>query len=251
MHYYQFNIADWALHTSHLTLEEEAVYRRLIDHYYDTESPIPKETKPVIRRLRLGNYSDIVGLILTEYFNLDADGWHNSRADIEILEYHSKVETAKKNGRKGGRPKKNSGLETQSVILANPEETGLKANYKLLTINQELNTPLPPEGGSKEVNKIPDCPHKEIIQAYHESLPELQGVIVDRWAGSTRARDLAARWRESDKHQSVDFWKRYFAAMRTLPFYMGENDRNWKADLGWLIKRKNFDSTLEKLRAAR
>ena len=54
MHYYPFNIADFNLHTAHLTLEEEAVYRRLIDFYYDTEQPIPVETQPVIRRLRLG-----------------------------------------------------------------------------------------------------------------------------------------------------------------------------------------------------
>ena len=62
MHYYKFNIADWHLATSHLTLEEEAIYFKLVNFYYDTEKPIPLETQMVIRRLRLGSYVDSVGL---------------------------------------------------------------------------------------------------------------------------------------------------------------------------------------------
>lgn len=143
MNYYQFHIADWALHTSHLTLEEEGVYRRLLDHYYDTESPIPEETQPVIRRLRLRGYEEIVGLILEEFFTLEADGWHNRRADKEIEAYQQKAEQARANGRKGGRPKKNKGLaeskprETQPVISGMQEKSGSKANQEPRTINQE------------------------------------------------------------------------------------------------------------------
>lgn len=143
MNYYQFHIADWALHTSHLTLEEEGVYRRLLDHYYDTESPIPEETQPVIRRLRLRGYEEIVGLILEEFFILEADGWHNRRADKEIEAYQQKAEQARANGRKGGRPKKNNGLgsekprETQPVNSGLQEKSGSKANQEPRTINQE------------------------------------------------------------------------------------------------------------------
>jgi len=121
LHYYPFNIGDFNLHTSHLTLEEEAVYRRLLDFYYDTEAPIPIKTQRVIRRLRLGDYTETVKTILEEYFLKESDGWHNLRADIEINEYHKKADIARANGKKGGRPKKNSGLETERVILANPD----------------------------------------------------------------------------------------------------------------------------------
>ena len=70
MHYYKFNIADWHLATSHLSLEEEAIYFRLINYYYDTEQAIPEETQSVIRRLRLGSNSEIVGIILKEFFTI-------------------------------------------------------------------------------------------------------------------------------------------------------------------------------------
>lgn len=162
MHYYQFNISVWALHTSHLTLEEECVYRRLLDYYYDTELPIPEETKAVIRRLRLISYEHIVDQILTEFFHLKDDGWHNNRADIEISEYKSKASKARENGKKGGRPKQNSTIETKVVILANPEETTSKANYKLLTNNYELET-------SKELITPQAAPSKEIVKPVKKS----------------------------------------------------------------------------------
>jgi len=140
MHYFAFNIPTWALHTSHLSLEEEAVYFRLLNYYYDTELPLPKDISPVIRRMRLNDAEDIVKAILSEYFTLEDDGYHNHRADFEISEYRKKADRARENGKRGGRPKQNSGIETQSVSVANPEETVSKANQELITNNKELRT---------------------------------------------------------------------------------------------------------------
>jgi uncharacterized protein YdaU (DUF1376 family) len=144
MYYYKFNIADWHLATSHLMLEEEAIYFKLINYYYDTEQPIPKETQTVIRRLRLGNYSDMVNLVLQEFFILEDDGWHHVRCDQEIEKYHDKAENNKKVGKLGGRPRKNKDLEanpkiTQTVSNNNPQVT-LTKNQEPLTKNH-INTP--------------------------------------------------------------------------------------------------------------
>lgn len=135
MHYYKFEIATWHLHTSHLSLIEEAVYFRLINYYYDTELPIPNETQPVIRRLRLTEYADIVEQILQEFFEWQPDGWHQKHCNDKIFEYHNKATINKTNGSKGGRPKKKE--ETQPVISGNPDETLIK-NKELGTINKEL-----------------------------------------------------------------------------------------------------------------
>ena len=157
MHYYKFNIADWHLATSHLALEEEAVYFKLINFYYDTELPIPKETQAVIRRLRLIGNIAIVKQILQEFFVLEDDGWHHQRCDSEIAKYHSKAEVNREVGKLGGRPKKINDLDnptiTEMVSENNPQVT-LTTNHKPLTINQEpltnINT-ITPEGVSKEV----------------------------------------------------------------------------------------------------
>lgn len=137
MHYYKFEIATWHLHTSHLSLIEEAIYFRLINFYYDTETPIPIETQSVIRRLRLTEYADIVASVLAEFFVLHDDGWHQKHCDQKIIEYHGKAKTNKTNGLKGGRPKNQT--ETQSVNFENPDET-LTKNKELRTTNKELQT---------------------------------------------------------------------------------------------------------------
>ena len=134
MHYYKFNIADWHLATSHLSLEEEAVYFKLINFYYDSEAAIPLETDSVIRRLRLGSVRKTVGIVLKEFFVLQDDGWHHLRCDDEISKYHHKAEVNQRIGKLGGRPKK-----TETVSVGIPEIT-LTTNHKPIT-NNHINTP--------------------------------------------------------------------------------------------------------------
>ena len=142
MHYYKFNIADWALHTSHLTLTEEATYFRLINFYYDSEQPIPIETQPVIRRLRLGNDPEIVKSILGEFFTETEKGFVHTRCEALLKEYRKTAKKNKVNGAKGGRPKKDVPLkETQEkpsgLDLGTQEEPKHNPNQELITINQE------------------------------------------------------------------------------------------------------------------
>jgi len=148
-----------------LSLEEEGVYRRLLDFYYDTEQPIPLETQPVIRRLRLGSHSDIVGSILEEFFHKGADGWRNNRADFEISEYQKRAERARANGINGGRPKKNKGLKTQSVSVDNPDLTQTKANHNH-NHNQEpkINTPAAPHESKLDYSWWPEQPNQQILK---------------------------------------------------------------------------------------
>jgi uncharacterized protein YdaU (DUF1376 family) len=246
MHYYQFNIADFALHTSHLTLEEEAVYRRLLDYYYDTEKPIPKETQPVIRRLRLGNYSDIVGLILQEFFTLEDDGWHNSRCDIELKSYHAKAETARANGKKGGRPPKNKGPETQPVFLANPAESESKANHKPLTINQE------PITNNQELltNNHKLITNNQELTTNVKSIsspaaPDPADDVIDYWrkvmgkdnsTKATRGRLDKIRARLKDGYTPEQI-KQAIDGCRRSDYHMGKNDQGKRYDCLTLICR--------------
>lgn len=130
MHYYQFNIGDYIKQTAHLTPLEDICYRRLLDLYYETEKPIPIETDRVSRRLRLD--TDLVDSILNEFFELTENGWENERCNKEIKSYQAKADTARLNGKLGGRPPK-----TQSVTHRNPEETGSKAKHKPININHK------------------------------------------------------------------------------------------------------------------
>jgi uncharacterized protein YdaU (DUF1376 family) len=137
MHYYSFHPGDYLKDTAHLTNEEDLTYRRLLDFYHQSESPIPVETQSVSRRLRVG--FEVVNQVLSEFFELREDGWHQARCDAAIAEYREVRERNQKNGILGGRPKK-----TQSVSSGNPVGTQSKParnpNHKPITINQVLST---------------------------------------------------------------------------------------------------------------
>ena len=135
MHYYKFEISVWNLHTAHLTLVEEAVYRRLIDHYYDIEQPIGHDLKGMIRRLRLDGYEDQVTIILNEFFTQTEEGWSNKHCDKKIKAYKNQKKANKNNGKAGGRPKKQK--ITESVTDGLPFVT-LTTNNKQETKNKDI-----------------------------------------------------------------------------------------------------------------
>ena len=138
MHYYQHNIADYRKDTAHLSLLEHGIYRQLLDTYYLDEKPI--ETKSVIRRLSIITKEDQIALenVLSDFFVLSECGnfHHKKRCDEEILKYQAKIDTARANGSKGGRPKKPK--ITKGVNSGKPKITKGKANQEPLTNNQEL-----------------------------------------------------------------------------------------------------------------
>lgn len=140
MHYYKLNIPDWNLSTSHLTLEEEAIYFRLVNHYYDTEQPFT-DLEMVFRRLRIVKQTAQAMLILREFF-IEEDGeWHHARCDKELEAYTAKSLKNNENGKRGGRPKKpkQNPVGFFDEPRTNPDET-LNTNHKPLTINQEPET---------------------------------------------------------------------------------------------------------------
>ena len=145
MHYYKFNISDWQSGTRHLTPEEEGVYFRLINYYYDTEKPIPLETDAVIRKLVLGSHSDIVNDILNEFFVKTDRGYEKEKCNELIKEYKKTASKNRKNGALGGRPRKDKASAiTQSVPsgldMGTQKEPKHNPNHKPLTINQEPRT---------------------------------------------------------------------------------------------------------------
>ena len=142
MHYYSHNIADYRKDTQHLTLLEHGLYRHMLDTYYLDEEPI--KTEGVFRRFAVRTKEEKQALenILSDFFNLSGCGkfYYHARCDDVIAKYKGKVDRARDNGKKGGRPKKgekpapdsleevkedslDSSGATKEVVADNPEET--------------------------------------------------------------------------------------------------------------------------------
>jgi len=131
MHYFQFEIKEWVSNTAHLSLEEEAIYLRLVNYYYDSEQGIPEnDLEMVFRKLRISN-KELARTILLEFFKQDLDQnlWVHDRCNKEIARYHAKSEQASKAGKASAEKRFNSRSTAVQPII----------NQESLIINQESN----------------------------------------------------------------------------------------------------------------
>jgi uncharacterized protein YdaU (DUF1376 family) len=92
VNYYPFHIGDYVSATRHLSWEEDAAYRRLLDTYYITEKPLPADLRSVCRLVLATTESqrEAVRVVLAEFFKATPDGWINTRADEEITAMREK-----------------------------------------------------------------------------------------------------------------------------------------------------------------
>ena len=134
MHYYQKNIGDYRRDTMNLSLLEHGVYTTLIDHYTLNEEPISLDHLDVCWTIgaRTDNEKTAVCLILSKFFIKTDEGYIHKRCDKEIAQYKLRADTARENGKKGGRPKPNN----------NPTLTQPLTNQEPITNNQEPYTKL-------------------------------------------------------------------------------------------------------------
>ena len=127
MHYYQFNIGDYASHTRHLSLIEDIAYRRLLDIYYLHEQALDSRVASVARLIGMREYESEVEAVLSEFFELTENGWISSRADKEIAHYHSKIEQASRAG-KASAERRSNGRSTDVQPTNNQEPITKKQN---------------------------------------------------------------------------------------------------------------------------
>lgn len=158
MNYYQHHIGDFNNATRHLSLVERAIYRDLLDMYYDTESAIDASNLDrLARRLQCITDDQVEALkyILDEFFKLE-DGLHvNSRCEREIAEYHGKRKQASEAGKASAKkraakkqqaqedcspsdeqPDNSSSTTVETPLNENSSDEQPTINHKPLTSNQ-------------------------------------------------------------------------------------------------------------------
>lgn len=96
---------DYGRDTAHLSLVQHGAYRLLLDHYYSTANPLPSDVTALHRICRAFAQTerDAVDVVLAEFFELRADGYHNARADVELARRGKIRERLSKSGRRGAK----------------------------------------------------------------------------------------------------------------------------------------------------
>lgn len=167
-------------------------------------------------------------------YSKDEDGCIYSRRMIRDEKIR---ESRAAGGSKGGNP----------ALLHPEQKVGNKVENKVNLFPTPSSSSASASSSSKKSKPIngkshPACPHTEIVALYHEILPELPQ--VKDWHAA-RQKLLKARWDEDPRRQDLEYWRKFFTAIRSRPFLMGENDRHWTADLEWMMSKKHFTAIRE------
>lgn len=178
MRHFAHNIGDYAAATAHLSFIEDAAYHRCLRRYYQDERALPGDVAQVQRLVgaRTKEERQAVANVLAEFFHLEDDGYHQSRADREIETYHAKADAARANGTKGGRP-------------ANRRKT----NPVIPPVQSEkLTTPHSPLTSSEAKASGAGAPQFDPVKAMFDDGVRL---LTGTGTNEKQARSLVGKWR--------------------------------------------------------
>lgn len=223
MHYYQFNIGDYASHTARLSPMEDLAYRRMLDLYYLNERPLNGCSADVAREIGLADFSSDVEYILNKFFTKVDDTFTQKRVDNEIAAYQKKRKQAAKAGRASAKARQRTfnGRSTD----AQQDDNDRATKHKPLTNNHK---PLTSSTPAKP--KYEDCDLDFAQKAFEEILkqsPEHKKPNLETWAKDVRL------MREKDS-RSLDDMARVWVWIR--------NDHFWSANILSMSKfREKYD----------
>jgi uncharacterized protein YdaU (DUF1376 family) len=145
VNYYERYVGDYQRDTAHLSLAEHGAYNMLLDTYYATERPLPADDAALCRICRAFGTAEqkAVKAVADQFFPVASDGLRHSRkCDEVIADAQKRINAAKANGKKGGRPQK---LKTEEIPKTNPSDnpTGNPVGFDQLTQRQSSPTPAP------------------------------------------------------------------------------------------------------------
>jgi len=165
MIWYPFYAGDYARDTAHLSMLEHGAYRLLLDHYYNTQAPLPLDRGKLYRVCRAidGGEREAIDAILESFFLSDLDGWRNKKADLVIEQQAKKAEVNRERALKAVEGKRSKGNAPSSTPSSSPSSTPSEPNQNQ---NQNQNSEV------KEPQPQPKPkPEKPVVVADENPLP--------------------------------------------------------------------------------
>lgn len=144
MHYYTFKPKDYMSKTAFLEPMEDLAYRRMLDHCYLTEQPLPESVDEIAMLIRMRTHSDSIKVVLHYFFELTPQGYVNDRIAREILSYHGKSSKAKASADARWAKEKNkikdlpSDANAMRTHKVDDAEAMLTSNHKPITNNHNI-----------------------------------------------------------------------------------------------------------------
>lgn len=199
MNYYERYCGDYAKKTAKLTLIQHGAYTLLLDEYYSTEEPLSNSIDELYRicRAMTKPEQEAVRAVADRFFPISSDGLrHNDRADEMIAKARPKMDAARENGKKGGRPRKNP----MGSLFDNPEETQEKPTGKPTGFSNQNPEETQSETTRAFPNPNPSKPKNTSSPSRDDAAPEGFAQFWDAWPSTERKvakSKCAEKWRKA------------------------------------------------------
>lgn len=244
MHYYSHNVGDYRRDTSHLSMLEHGAYRQLMDTYYLTEKPLSLSHADLMRTHSARSADEVQAIenVLKDFFIRTDEGYIHKRCDVEIEAFHAKSSSASESAKaRWARVR----AEKEADAMRTHSEGN--ANHKPITNNQEPSKSSCPQQA--------DDGHRfrfaEIQEAYNRicspTLPACRAANESRRRQVKLMVDLEFNGKRPFREHGLKMWESYFADCLTNKHWIGENDRNWRADFDFVTLPKNAIKLLERV----
>ncbi len=142
MNHYPFHIGDYVADTRRLSEREDLAYRRMLDAYFLSETPLPAEPEEIAALIGMHGAQDEVRCVLKHYFKLSKKGWRNKRCDAELRHYKDKAAKASAAANTRWRADAPKAKSTQRDARHNTDDSNDNANDTSNT--DDNNTENPP-----------------------------------------------------------------------------------------------------------
>jgi uncharacterized protein YdaU (DUF1376 family) len=207
LNFYKRFIGDYAADTRHLSVLEHGAYTLLLDLYYGTEKPLPRNILALMAP-RSDDELRAFKVVLKQFFTKqNGSVWFHKRCAQEIKRYKDKIEQNRLSGRKGGINRQANAKRTLDV----------KSDFRLENQNQNQNQKSEPENSTSTPKPI--AQNRGAIELsgfafFWESYPKKVGKPLARRAWLSKVRDdnrypevIAGleRWKACEQWQDPQF----------------------------------------------
>ena len=231
MHYFQFNIGDYASHTRHLSLMEDLAYRRLIDLYYLKDGEVYGDEAEVARQIGMREHVLEVTQVLQDFFSIgEDDRWTHDRCDAEITHFRHKSEKASNAGKASAQRRAN---ERSTDVQPTNNQQPITNNQQPVKHSNECMSETPVSDDGEKFDP------KDIVEVWNDTAVKL---------GKPKVRDLTPERRQLLKARmsqyALEDFVSVFNSIERSPFLRG--DTGWRGcTFDWVFKKANFQKILE------
>lgn len=184
MNYYQHHIGDFNNATRHLSLVERAIYRDLLDMYYDTEKPIDASNlERLARRLQCATEDQTAALkyVLEEFFTLQDGAYINNRCEREIAEFHGKRKQASEAGKASAKKRAEKKRQDPNGGSSNAKQSNCDSSTDVEDQSNENSTTVEAALNENLTDEQPTINHKPLTIN--------QEPVTNNYSGSSNTRE--------------------------------------------------------------